>query len=332
MMKPIAVIFGANGFLGRYLCRHWARKGYEIVAVARRRDGWSGDGMFLPWDGKNSGPWELALEGASVVVNLAGRSVNCRYDEKNRAEILESRVDSTRAIGKAIRQCAKPPALWINASTATIYRDASDAPQDEWKGEPGSGFSVNVAQKWEEAFFRDPSPAVVRKVAVRTGIVMAWEERSAFAMMRKIACVGLGGALSGGRQRVSWIHMDDWLTALDFLAGNPLLDGVFNVTAPECPEQRDFQQVLREQVAMPIGLPATEWMVKLGAWALGTEAELVLKSRWAEPARLLDEGFRFRWTRWEPAANDLLQRRGMDGFFRQRMARPVGIRAWAQAT
>ncbi len=331
-MKPIAVIFGANGFLGRYLCRHWARKGYEIVAVARRRDGWSGDGMFLPWDGKNSGPWELALEGASVVVNLAGRSVDCRYDEKNRRELMDSRIDSTRAIGKAIRQCIKPPALWINASTATIYRDARDGPQDEWKGEPGAGFSENLAQKWEESFFRDATPAPVRKVALRMGMVMALEARSALAVMRKMACAGLGGAFAGGGQRVSWVHMDDWLAALDFLTINPLLDGVFNVTAPDSPVQRDFQQVLREQVAMPIGMPATEWMVKLGAWALGTEAELVMRSRWAEPARLLDEGFRFRWPRWEPAVNDLMQRRGVEGFFRQGAARPVGIRAWAQAT
>jgi len=288
--------------------------------------------MFLPWDGKNSGPWELALEGASVVVNLAGRSVDCRYDEKNRRELMDSRIDSTRAIGKAIRQCIKPPALWINASTATIYRDARDGPQDEWKGEPGAGFSENLAQKWEESFFRDATPAPVRKVALRMGMVMALEARSALAVMRKMACAGLGGAFAGGGQRVSWVHMDDWLAALDFLTINPLLDGVFNVTAPDSPVQRDFQQVLREQVAMPIGMPATEWMVKLGAWALGTEAELVMKSRWAEPARLLDEGFRFRWPRWEPAVNDLMQRRGVEGFFRQRAARPVGIRAWAQAT
>jgi uncharacterized protein (TIGR01777 family) len=331
-MKPIAVITGANGFLGRYLCRHWARKGYEIVAIGRNRDGWSGDGMFLPWDGKSGGPWELALEGAAVVVNLAGRSVDCRYDEKNRREILESRVDSTCAVARAIRRCKKPPALWMNASTATWYRHAEDTPQDEWCGEPGEGFSVGVARAWEEAFFREVTPAETRKIALRTGIVMANEKRSAFDVMTSIARIGLAGSQCGGEQRISWIHMEDWLAALDFLVGNPLIDGVFNLTAPEAPTNRKFQQLLREAVAMPIGLPATKAMVKIGAWVLRTEAELVLKSRWVKPLRLEQEGFRWRFRTAEAMIADLLTRRGVEAFFATPARRAMGARVWATAT
>lgn len=331
-MKPIAVIFGANGFLGRYLCRHWARKGYEIVAIARRREGWSGDGMFLPWDGSSSGPWELALEGAAVVVNLSGRSVDCRYNEPNRNQIFDSRVESTRAIASAVRQCKKPPALWMNASTATWYRHAEDGPQDEWRGEMGAGFSVGVARAWEETFFREKTPPETRKIALRTGIVMANERRSAFAVLARLARWGLGGAQGTGRQRVSWIHMEDWLAALDFLTANPLLDGVFNLTVPEACTNRQLQQSLREELAMPLGLPAPAPLVKLGAWLLRTEAELVLKSRWVRPLRLEEEGFRWRYRTPNTMIADLLARPGLEGFFATKERRAMGARVWATAT
>lgn len=331
-MKPIAVIFGANGFLGRYLCRHWARKGYEIVAIARSREGWSGDGMFLPWDGKCSGPWELALEGAAVVVNLSGRSVDCRYNAKNREEIFSSRIDSTRAIARAIRQCQKPPALWMNASTATWYRHAEDGPQDEWRGEMGEGFSVGIARAWEETFFRETTPAATRKIALRTGIVMANERRSAFDVLARLTRWGLGGSQGTGNQRVSWIHMQDWLAALDFLVGNPLLDGVFNLTAPEACTNRHLQQSLREGLAMPLGLPTPKPLVKLGAWLLRTEAELVLKSRWVRPLRLEEEGFRWRYRTTETMIADLLARPGLEGFFTTKERRAMGARVWATAT
>jgi uncharacterized protein (TIGR01777 family) len=331
-MKPIAVIFGASGFLGRYLCRHWARKGHEIVAIARHREGWSGDGMFLPWDGKNSGPWELALEGAAVVINLSGRSVDCRYNHQNRKEIFDSRIESTRAIARAIRQCQKAPALWMNASTATWYRHAEDGPQDEWRGEMGDGFSVGVARAWEETFFREQTPAATRKIALRTGIVMANEARSAFRVLTNLTRWGLGGSQGTGRQRVSWIHMDDWLAALDFLVGNPLLDGVFNLTAPEACTNQHLQQSLREELAMPLGLPALAPLVKLGAWMLRTEAELVLKSRWMRPLRLEEEGFRWRHKDPNSMIADLLARPGLDGFFATKERRAMGARVWATAT
>ena len=331
-MNPVVVIFGANGFLGRYLSRHLARCGREVVAVARRREGWSGDGMFLEWDGRSRGPWAYALEGAEAVINLAGRSVNCRYDAANRRQILESRVDATRSIGEAIARCQVPPGLWVNASTATWYRHATDGPQDEWLGQPGEGFSCEVARAWEDAFFGATIPARTRKVALRIGMVLANEAGTVYDVQRKLAASGFGGTLGGGRQRVSWIHMEDFLRAVDFVIRDPFLDGVINVTAPGFPENGEWMRNFRESVGMPLGLPAARWMVKLGARFLGTEAELVLKSRWAEPLRLRDAGFRWRWATAADAIADLRNRRGLEGFFRDRESRAAGSRVWLPAT
>jgi hypothetical protein len=326
------VIFGANGFLGRYLCRHFTRQGKEVVAVARSREGWSGDGMFLEWDGRTIGPWALALEGAETVINLAGRSVNCRYTEKNRQEILESRVDSTRIIGQAISGCKNPPKAWINAGTATWYRHAEDQAQDEWLGEPGTGFSCDVARKWEEAFFEAPAPAKTRKIALRISMVMANEPGTVYQVLSSLTRFGLGGIMGRGTQRVSWIHMEDLLRAIDFLMADSFLSGIFNLSAPDIPNNRRLMGVFRAVVGMPIGLPAVRWMLEIGARVLQTETELILKSRWAEPLRLRDEGFHWRWGRIEDAVADLVVRPGLQGFFRNPARRSAGARAWLPAT
>lgn len=330
-MNQIIVIFGANGFLGRYLCRHFARQGKEVVAVARSRDGWSGDGMFLEWDGRTPGPWALALEGAEAVINLAGRSVNCRYHEKNRREILDSRVESTRAIGRAIAECRVAPRVWLNASTATWYRHAEDRAQDDWLGEPGEGFSCDVARAWEEAFFSAMVPPETRKVALRIGMVLANEPGTVFDVLWKLTRLGLGGSMCGGRQRLSWIHMEDFLRAADFIIDEPFLSGAVNVTAPEFPTNREWMRIFREAVGMPIGLPASRWMMEIGARLMGTETELVSKSRWADPLRLRDAGFRWRWSRAADAVADLQGRRGLQGFFRQPSARSAGAKVWLPA-
>ena len=330
-MNTTVVIIGANGFLGRYLCRHFARNGREVVAIARSKKGWSGDGMFLEWDGKSLGPWAYALEGAELVINLAGRSVNCRYNAANREDILRSRVDSTKIIGKAIAECRVPPKLWLNSSTATWYRHAEDKPQDEWNGEAGKGFSVEVAQAWESAFFEAKVPAETRKVALRTGMVLANEPGTVYDVLTGLTNKALGGVMGGGKQRVSWIHMEDFLRAVEFIARDPFLDGMVNLTAPEAPTNRDLMRFFRETVGMPIGLPASKWMLRLGAAFMGTETELVLKSRWADPLRLRDAGFRWRYPKAADAIEDLEHRRGLAGFFRESERRSAGARAWLPA-
>lgn len=330
-MNPVIVIFGANGFLGRYLTRHFARNGKEVVAIARSQEGWSGDGMFLEWDGKTLGPWALALEGAEAVINLAGRSVNCRYTERHRQEIRQTRVDATRVIGEAIAACKTPPKTWLNASTATWYRHAEDKAQNDWLGEPGEGFSCEVAQAWEDAFFSAEVPAETRKLALRIGMVLANEESTVYDVLRKLTARGLGGAMGSGNQRISWIHMEDFLRAVDFVIEDPFLDGVINVTAPEFPTNREWMRIFREAVGMPLGLPAAKWMLKIGAWVMRTETELVLKSRWAEPVRLRDAGFRWRRRRAVEAVMDLRGRRGLEGFFRAGAGRSAGAKVWLPA-
>lgn len=332
LMNPVTVIFGANGFLGRYLSRHLARQGREVVCIARNRDGWSGDGMFLEWDGRTLGPWALALEGAETVINLAGRSVNCRYDARNRREIIDSRVDSTRVIGQAIAACRVPPKVWLNASTATWYRHAEDRPQDEWTGEPGTGFSCDVARAWEDAFFDALVPAETRKVAMRIGMVLANESDTVYEVLSRLAACGLGGSMAGGKQRVGWIHMEDFLRAVDWLAGDPFVSGVVNLVSPQSPTNAAWMEAWRDVIGMPLGLPAARWMLEIGAVAMRTEAELVTKSRWISPVRLKDSGFRWRHEHVADALADLHVRRGLEGFFRPAAPRSAGARVWVAAS
>lgn len=330
-MNTTVVIIGANGFLGRYLCRYFARNRREVVAIARHREGWSGDGMFLEWDGVNSGPWAYALEGAELVINLAGKSVNCRYNESNREAILNSRVAATEAVGKAIAGCRVPPKLWINASTATWYRHAEDFPQNEWDGEPGEGFSYEVASAWEDAFFSSKIPPETRKVALRMGMVLANEPETVYDVLSGLVQKALGGTMGDGNQRVSWIHMDDFLRAVDFVMRDPFIEGLVNVTAPEFPTNREWMRMFRESIGMPLGLPAKEWMLGFGAAFLGTETELVLKSRWADPLRLREAGFRWRYANCADAIEDLAGRPGLSGFFKDCGRRSTGARAWLPA-
>src|SRR5262245_126205 len=285
-MKKI-VFPGGTGQLGTLLAGTFHDDGYEVVVLARRplQAPW----RVVPWDGATRGPWTAELEGCDAVFNLAGRSVNCRYTPANRREILDSRVLSTRVVGEAIARAARPPRTWLQMSSAAVYAHVLDAPQDELTGRiggdepglPGSwGFSVNVVKAWEEALFSAVTPHT-RRVALRAAVVMSPDPGGIFATLLRLVRFGLGGTVGDGRQLVSWIHEQDFVRAVRWLLEHAEIDGVVNVTSPGSVPNAEFMRALRRAWGIPIGLPASSLVLELGAWMLGTEPELVLKSRWS---------------------------------------------------
>jgi uncharacterized protein (TIGR01777 family) len=286
------VLPGGSGFLGRSLARYFAAQGRDLVILSRREAPAAPGIRTIRWDGTALGDWRRELDGAAAVVNLAGRSVNCRYDERHRREIYDSRLRSTAVLGEAMAGCAAPPPVWINSSSATIYRDARDRPMDEATGEHGTGFSVDVCERWEETFFSAPTPAT-RRVALRSPLVLGRGD-GVMAAFERIVRLGLGGTLGRGDQRVSWVHVEDFVRSVEWLLEHPL-EGPVNCAAPGPVTNREFMAALRRAYHQPVGLPAAEWMLEIGAFFLRTETELLLKSRWVLPKRLLESGFRFRY-------------------------------------
>lgn len=286
------VLAGGSGFIGKALAKRFLDQGDEVVVLSRHAEPAAEGITFLQWDGKNLGPWEETLEGAEMVINLAGKSVDCRYNEKNKKAILDSRVDSTRILGKAIQQAKNPPPLWINSSTATIYRHAEDRPMDDETGEIGSGFSVNVAKAWEEAFFSAETPKT-RKVALRSAIVLG-KEGGVFIPFKNLVKLGLGGVQGNGRQMFSWIHEEDLFKIIGFIQSRKF-EGVVNVSAPNPLPNAEVMKVFRKALGIPFGFPSPSWLLAIGAWFIRTETELLLKSRWVVPSRLLSAGYRFKY-------------------------------------
>ncbi len=304
------VLLGGSGHVGSILQRALRAEGHDVVVIGR------GDGSTVHWDGRTLGPWATTIDGADVVVNLAGRSVDCRYDKTNLTEMLVSRVDSTRVLGEAIAAARRPPPVWLQMSTATIYAHAGPA-NDETHGVLGGNeagvpaywrYSVEIARAWERALAEADTPRT-RKIALRTAMVMGNERGGVFDMLLRLTRLGLGGAIAGGGQYVSWIHAEDFARAVSFLIEHEELDGVFNLSAPEPLPQREFMAALRAAAHVPIGLPASRWMVQAGAALMRTDPELVLKSRRVLPQRLEEAGFRFEHPRWSEACRDLLERR-----------------------
>jgi uncharacterized protein (TIGR01777 family) len=251
------------------------------------------------------------IDGADVLVNLAGKSVDCRYTARNRAEIFRSRLETTAELGRAVARAETPPPLWLNASTATIYRHADDRPQTEADGELGSGFSVDVATSWERTFFDAARPGV-RQVAMRTAITLGdGSALTPLAMLTRFGLGGpqLGGKSGGGRQRFSWVHLDDVFRAMRFLESSDLA-GPVNISSPHPSTNREVMATLRRVLGVPIGIPLPRVALELGAIAIRTETELILKSRWVLPARLLDAGFVFDYPELEPALRQILHRSG----------------------
>ena len=305
------VIPGGSGHVGAALRRHFAAQGHEVIILSRT----PGPNQ-LAWDGKTLGPWAEAVDGADAVINLAGRSVNCRYHAANLREMMDSRVDSTRVIGLAIAACTRPPEVWLQASTATIYTHRFDAANDEITGilggdEPGAPpkwtASIGIAKAWEAALEAAPTPAT-RKVALRSAMTMSVDQGSVFDVFSRLTRRGLGGPIAGGRQYVSWIHEADFCRSISFLLERDDLEGPVNLTSPNPLPQREFARILREAWGVRLGLPAAAWMIEIGTLAMRTESELVLKSRRVVPTRMLDAGFQFQVPDWEGAARELVGR------------------------
>lgn len=298
------VLPGGGGFLGNVLAEHFSRLGWEVVILSRQARPVQNGVRVVQWDGRTIGAWASEMDGADAVVNLAGRTVNCRYTAAHKHEIYDSRLASTRIVGEAIAAAARRPAVWINSSSATVYRHAEDRPQDEPTGEIGPDFSPDVVMKWEKEFFGADVPGM-RKVAIRTAIVLGARKGTAFSAFYHLARWGLGGKMGSGRQMVSWVHEGDFARAVQWLIEHREIDGIVNIAAPNPIPNRDFMKALRDATGAKIGLPAARWMLEVGAFVMRTETELLLKSRWVVPARLLGAGFGFQFPRIEAAVRDL---------------------------
>ena len=297
-MKTL-LIAGANGLIARHLTQHFSAKGWKVVGLARRDQGLHPDCLYVNWDGKTIGAWAKELERCDAVVNLVGKSVNCRFTPENKELIMSSRVESTRIIGKAIEACDQPPAVWLNASGANFYGDSREHANDE-DGAKGAGFMTDVVEAWEKSLFDAAVPRQVRRVALRTSMVLADEPGNPLRIFRNLAKLGMGGKISDGKQRVSWIHIDDVCRVIEWLIAHDEFAGPVNMTSPEPLSNSDFMGRFRKSVGMPIGLPAAAWMVKLGAFFLRVEPELILGSLWVLPRKLLDSGFVFTHPEMKP--------------------------------
>ena len=324
---PLRIIIpGGEGHLGRLVARRFSSQGHRVTtltrsprhsSVAARRQTSSSLNAWETgvWDGKSLGSWVELLEHADILINFAGRSVDCRYTARNRAAILQSRVESTTILGKAIESLRFPPRLWLNSSTATIYRHSFDRDMDEATGEPGGNeldvpetwrFSIDVARQWERSFFAS-NTSRTRRIALRSAMVMSVEPGGVFEVLLRLVRSRLGGAWGSGLQFMSWIHEEDFLRAVEFLIGQEDITGVVNLASPSPLPNQQFLSQLRNAWGASIGLPARAWMLEIAAFCLRTETELLLKSRRVVSGVLQNQGFRFLFPHWPDAANDLVR-------------------------
>jgi uncharacterized protein (TIGR01777 family) len=300
-MKKIVIAAG-TGFLGQVLVNHFKNKAEEIVVLSRGKSKTKNTVRYINWDAKTLTGWERELQDADALINLAGKSVDCRYTPKNKSAIMASRVDSTTILNKAVLQCANPPKHWLNSSTATIYRHSEDKQMDEVNGEIGFDFSMNVARMWEKAFFQAETPNT-KKTALRTSIVLG-KNGGAYVPLKRLAYLGFGGRQGSGKQFVSWIHEKDFARAVAFILEKQM-EGVVNVVSPTPVHNTDFMRTLREVKNIPFGIPISTLLLRFGAKLIGTETELVLKSRNVIPRRLQENGFKFIYGNLEKALSKL---------------------------
>lgn len=300
-MKKV-ILAGGSGFLGKCIIDHY-RSNTQIIVLTRGEPRISENVQYVQWDCKTLGTWAEIFEGTDVLINLNGKSVDCRYTEQNKKLIYSTRLLATEVLGKAIQQCENPPKLWINSSSATIYRHALDRPMDEETGDIGTGFSVDVCQQWEKTF-ESIQTVSTRKVAIRTAIVLG-KGGGALTPLKNLAKLGVGGKQGPGNQYFSWMHERDFVNIIDFISEHDELTGELNVSNPNPITNEHVMRTLRKAVGVPFGIPMPTWLLEFGAMLIGTETELVLKSRRVVPKRLLDAGYKFQFTTIEDALTDL---------------------------
>ena len=303
-MKKLIIAAG-TGFLGQVLVNQFKNKFEEIVILTRGNSKTINGIKYVNWNARTFSGWESELENATVLINLAGKSVDCRYTKANKQEILLSRIESTKILNKAVLNCKNPPKHWLNSSTSTIYRFSLDKQMDEVDGEIGNDFSINVALSWEKAFFKTETPNTL-KTALRTSIVLG-KNGGAFIPLKTLAKIGFGGKQGKGNQFISWIHEDDFANAIDFIIEKEIT-GVINIVSPQPIRNADFMQKLRKAVGFPFGIPMSAFLLEIGSFFIRTETELVLKSRNVIPKRLLDNGFEFKFGDIDKAFKNLLRK------------------------
>ncbi|WP_299315086.1 TIGR01777 family oxidoreductase [uncultured Aquimarina sp.] len=301
-MKKLIIAAG-TGFLGNVLVEHFKNKAETIVILTRSKNKSIENIKYVHWDAKTLGVWKQELDDADVLINMTGKSVDCRYHQKNKDLILSSRVDSTAVLGEAVLACKNPPKVWLNSSTATIYRHSLDKEMDEVNGEIGTGFSVNVATNWESVFFSHQTPKT-RKVALRTSIVLG-KNGGALQPILNLVKIGFGGKQGKGNQKFSWIHEDDFARSLEFIIENSEIQGPINIVAPKPTDNNGLMKTLRNATKTPFGIPLPKPLLEIGARIIKTETELILKSRNVIPKKLQDSGFRFKHPNLTKALIDL---------------------------
>lgn len=299
---PRLVITGGSGYLGRALISFFIEQGWQVRLISRHDP--HSEARFVAWDAQTIGDWARELDGADAVINLAGRSVNCRYNDENKRLIRESRTHTTGLVAHAIAESKSPPPVWLNASSATFYRHALDRPMDETDGDAGHGFSVDVVEAWENAFFAPDLPNTCR-VALRLAMAFGPGKGGVYEAFASLVKVGFGGPMAGGHQFVSWVHIRDFVRACLFLIESSDLSGPINIASPNPRTNAQFLSNLRRSLRIPVALPTMRWQLELGAFAMGTETELLLKSRRVVPKRLLEAGFQFEFEHWIDAARDI---------------------------
>lgn len=308
------VIPGGSGQVGMVLAKAFHSDGHEVIVLSRKPA--DHEWRTIEWDAETLGSWTDEIDGADVVINLAGRNVNCRYNAGNRREIMDSRVNSTKIVGEAIAKSANPPKVWLQASTATIYCHRYDDANDDINGiiggnEPDApdtwNFSIDVATSWERAANEIETPRT-RKVLMRSAITLSPDRDGIFDVLLGLVRRGLGGTAGDGKQFISWIHDRDFVRSVYWLIEHEELSGALNLASP-CPlANKDFMRILRDAWGAPFGIPAPKLILEIGAVLMRTETELILKSRRVVPTRLLDSGFEFKFPHWEQAARDLCRR------------------------